>query len=117
VVVLNVSKVRSLREQKGWEQKELAAKANVNAAVVSRLERGTQQDFKISIIASVASALNVPIDALLDEHSQYSPSEITPELQSAMAHLASHPASVQNRIAAMVEAYLFALEKEAQDGN
>jgi len=112
VSVLNVSKIRSLRKQKGWEQKDLAASAKINPAVISRLERGNQNDFKISVIVSIAAALSVPIDNLLQEEYQFSPPTLSPELQSAISHLNTHPTHVQNRIAGMIEGYLSALEKE-----
>ena len=110
--VLNLSKIKSLRKQKGWEQKELAAKANVNPAVISRLERGLQEDFKVSVIVGISLALGIPIDALLEEKFQFSQQEMTPELQSASDRLSTQSPAIQNRIAALIEAYLTAIEKE-----
>lgn len=110
--LLDTSLITRLRKQKGWEQKDLAAAANVNPAVISRLEKGLQNDFKISVIAAVAVALDVPVDNLLIDVYRVTEPNLSPELQSATTNLAKHSFQVQKRIASMIEAYLLSLESE-----
>ena len=58
------SLIAKLRKQKGWEQQQLAAAAAVDPSVVSRLEQGIQEDFKLSVAVSIAKALGVCVDVL-----------------------------------------------------
>ena len=46
VGILNVTRIKTLREQKHWDQQDLARNAQVARSVISRLERGLQDDFQ-----------------------------------------------------------------------
>jgi transcriptional regulator with XRE-family HTH domain len=59
-------KIRLLRRRKGWNQREMAARAGVTQATIVRLERGAV-DANISTIRKVAEALGVSPGELLDE--------------------------------------------------
>lgn len=110
--MLNIEKITQLRKNCGWEQGELAQIANVNPSVISRLERGLQDDFKLSVIVKIANALDVPVDDLLDKSDTENPYELSPELNSAINRLRRHSLIVQNRIAGMISGYLAILESE-----
>lgn len=109
---LDRTKITQLREQRGWDQKDLADAAGVNPAVISRLERNLQEDFKLSVAISLARALGVTVDHIISEEFRSQNLVFSPELLSAISHLASYPFHVQSRIAAVIEAYLAAIDRE-----
>ncbi|MEP7288847.1 MAG: helix-turn-helix transcriptional regulator [Chloroflexota bacterium] len=110
--LLNGFKIKTLREQKHWEQQDLARAAGTARSVISRLERGLQNDFKLSVVVAIAMALGVSIDSLLDESFQIVKPSFTPELQMALAELSHQPEKIQNHIAGIVQGYLTALKKD-----
>lgn len=63
--LINVDMLRSLRELRGWDQQALATQADVDRSVISRIERGSQRDLKVSVLVALARALEVPVDRLL----------------------------------------------------
>ncbi|CUB44769.1 MULTISPECIES: helix-turn-helix domain-containing protein [Bacillus] len=58
-----------LRERKGWSQRELARRVNLNYAVMNRIEKGTRPITDSEII-SLSKVLDVSTDYLLkgDSH-------------------------------------------------
>jgi transcriptional regulator with XRE-family HTH domain len=56
------STIRAVRVRRGWRQSDLAAKARVSPATISRLERGHPGSLTLDIIRRVASALDVRVD-------------------------------------------------------
>jgi transcriptional regulator with XRE-family HTH domain len=56
--------VRSLRQRRGWRQVDLAIKARVSQATVSRLERGHVGTLSVDAVRSVGSALDMRIELL-----------------------------------------------------
>ena len=57
--------VREIREKLGWTQTELAKRSGVRQGVLSDIENGVTKDPRIGTMAALASAMNVPIEALL----------------------------------------------------
>ncbi|WP_313804724.1 helix-turn-helix transcriptional regulator [Cytobacillus sp.] len=53
-----------LRERKGWKQKDLADKVNINVSVMNRIEKGTRPLTDNEII-KISEALEVTTDHLL----------------------------------------------------
>jgi transcriptional regulator with XRE-family HTH domain len=53
-----------LREKKGWKQKELAEKVDINVSVMNRIEKGTRP-LNDSEIIKIADALDVSTEYLL----------------------------------------------------
>jgi transcriptional regulator with XRE-family HTH domain len=53
-----------LREKKGWKQKDLADKVNLNVSVMNRIEKGTRP-LTDSEIVRIADALDVSTEYLL----------------------------------------------------
>ncbi|MEP7113658.1 MAG: helix-turn-helix domain-containing protein [Ilumatobacteraceae bacterium] len=62
------TRLRSLRNTLGLSLDELAARANLSASTISRVETG-KRTISLDILLPLASALNVDLDALLDVHS------------------------------------------------
>jgi len=109
--VVDGDAIRSMREARGWDQLTLAQAAGVNPSVVSRLERGLQDDLKASVLVAIARAFSVPIDSLLrSAHRQVSP-DVTPELAEIVAELARLPPAHQKQVVALLRGYLSALPK------
>jgi len=56
------STIRAVRLKRGWRQVDLAARARVSPATISRLERGHPGSLSLDIIRRVAAALDVRVD-------------------------------------------------------
>lgn len=54
--------IRAVRHRRGWRQRDLASRAGVSAATVSRIERGHLDTLSLRTLRGVASALDVRID-------------------------------------------------------
>ena len=57
--------LRSLRQQHGWSQAELARRAGVTDAYVAQLETGTRRNPSLEVLQRLAKALKVPVTDLL----------------------------------------------------
>lgn len=104
--MLNTSKLRYLREMRGWDQKDLANAADIAPSVISRLERGLQQDLKLSVAIALSKALEVPIDQLLDEEHQAMPTNVCQELELILNVLNTQPQDIQINTAKLISCYL-----------
>ncbi len=62
------TRLRSLRNTLGLSLDELAARANLSASTISRVETG-KRTISLDVLLPLASALHVDLDALLDVHS------------------------------------------------
>jgi transcriptional regulator with XRE-family HTH domain len=67
-------RVQTGRRRKGWTQKDLATKAGVSFAVISRLETG-QQTVSAERLAVIARLLGLSLDQVCQEteESEYEP--------------------------------------------
>lgn len=109
--MVNGKKIASLRQNRGWDQKELAAIVGVVPSVISRLESEAQSDYKLSVVARVARALGVSVDSLLDGTQQDSVIQLLiPELQEVIQHVASKSVSAQRQVAGILRGYLSTIE-------
>ncbi|PKM78123.1 MAG: XRE family transcriptional regulator [Firmicutes bacterium HGW-Firmicutes-15] len=61
-----VRAIKRYRELKGWSQSCLARKSGVSQTYISELEAGKWTP-NLSILRKLASALGVPVSALLDD--------------------------------------------------
>lgn len=57
-------RIRTLREELGWLQRELAERADLPIRTIGRIERG-EVDVRISTLAKIATALGITIEQLL----------------------------------------------------
>lgn len=97
--------LRLLRERHGWDQQTLAHHAGIDASVISRLERGLQTDFKVSVLITLARTLSVSLDILLD-HPAASPPPLIAELELVLPDLARLAPAQQRQVAAILRSYL-----------
>jgi transcriptional regulator with XRE-family HTH domain len=56
--------VRLVRRKRGWRQRDLAARAGVSDATVSRMERGHLDSVALRTIRSVTGALDIRVDVV-----------------------------------------------------
>jgi len=114
VNLLNNEKITELRKQRGWDQYELAKAADVTPSVISRMERGLQEDFKLSVIVAVAKALGTTVDVLLLPYSEPTAEipPLLPKLANTIALLSQRPAKIQQHAAGILNGYLAALDEE-----
>jgi transcriptional regulator with XRE-family HTH domain len=110
--ILNVALIKALREQKQWEQRDLAQAASLSPSVISRLENGLQRDCKLSVAVAIARAFGVTVDTLLNQNFQAESPSLTPRLQTVLAQLSEQPTSIQNGIAGMLQGYITTISKE-----
>lgn len=59
-------RVLQLRKERGWSQQDLAAKAGLDRAYLSTVEKG-RQNITIGAAARIAAALNTTLSALIEE--------------------------------------------------
>lgn len=110
--VVSAEKLRALREAKGWDQSTLAQVAGVYPSVVSRLERGLQDDLTASKLVALARALEVAVDALLTTpHEQ--PEAPEPDLVAAISRVNRLSPAHQRQAAAILRAYILAMPDES----
>jgi len=57
-------RIRAFRSQRGWSQNELASRAGVKQPTLQRIEASKRQDPGFSIVARIAHALGISLDAL-----------------------------------------------------
>ncbi len=62
--------VERLRVDLGWTQVRLADESGVSQAFISSLEGGRRQDAESRLVAALAKALGVTVDALLEEEGE-----------------------------------------------
>src|SRR5258708_38169293 len=80
VSIVNGDKIAELRRQRGWGQRDLAAEAQIDPSVISRLERNLQDDCMLSIVIAIAEALGVTVDELLSKGQHATYLGLAPEL-------------------------------------
>lgn len=61
-------KIKSLRQQKGWSQSEIAEMLNISVPAFSKIETDIT-DLNISRLKQIAEVFNVPVVELLSESS------------------------------------------------
>jgi transcriptional regulator with XRE-family HTH domain len=113
-MLINVDMLRSLREVRGWDQTTLAAHAGIDRSIISRLERGSQQDLKVSILVALANALESTVDVLVlrPESATTDSSSLVAELAAVVDSLGPLPPAHQRRVAAILRGYLSVAPEE-----
>ena len=80
--LLNAETLRRLREARHWDKQTLAQHAGVDPSVISRLERGLQDDLRASVLIALARVFHTPVDALLAQ--PHLPLAVSAELTAAL---------------------------------
>lgn len=61
-------RIKRLRERRGWNQRELARRAQVDHAWIYRLENGERHNISLDAAKRLATALGVSLDVLAGMH-------------------------------------------------
>jgi transcriptional regulator with XRE-family HTH domain len=69
-------KVKTLREKKGMNQKEVAEASGITQATISRIESGQVKELKSEALKRLAGALGVTVDYLVDKTDKLTPNDI-----------------------------------------
>ena len=70
------ARVRALRQQNGWNQKQLAERSAIAQATISRLERGAVKELKAGALARLAHALGASTDYLIGRAATVTPASL-----------------------------------------
>jgi len=60
------ARIKQLRKERGWSQRDLSGRANVSQTRLSKYENGTHQA-PLGALIRIARALALPVDALLPD--------------------------------------------------
>lgn len=107
--MINIAALRHYREQKHWSQRDLARVAKVDASIVSRLERGLQDDMTVGVLVALSDALDIPPAALLPpivEDDSPRSATLTAEMADVVRLVAFLPPRFQNHLAATIRGYV-----------
>lgn len=63
-------RITRLRERRGWNQRELARRAQVDHAWIYRLENGERHNISLEAAKRLATALGVSLDVLAGMHAE-----------------------------------------------
>jgi transcriptional regulator with XRE-family HTH domain len=63
------TKIRELRQARGWSMRELAGRVNSTSSTINKLEKG-QIKIDIAWVKKLSVAFDVPISALMSEHNR-----------------------------------------------
>ncbi len=110
--VVNGKAIINLRKQKGMDQKTLAEKANINASVLSRLERNLQSDFHVSVVVQIADVLEVSVDNLINRNYSESERPIQVDWQLIVEEMQKQPPRIQKQAAYIMKGYLETLKDD-----
>ena len=80
-------KIKELREQRGWSQRELSQRAHVRAALISELESGKKEDTTGSVLRRLARTLGVTVDYLVGMYNGTSDPNVCPGEEDSFAGL------------------------------
>lgn len=58
-------RVKRLRQQRGWLQRDLARTAGLSQPVIARIERGVYPRLQVQTLTALADAFQVSVDFLL----------------------------------------------------
>jgi transcriptional regulator with XRE-family HTH domain len=69
-----MTKLESLRRQKGWSQRELAEKLHISGSIISQIERGFRRAYP-KIMRQLAEVFEVEVSDLFEDDGTPKPSE------------------------------------------
>lgn len=110
--VIDQNALRVLREARGWNQRMLCEVASVDPAVLSRLERGVQDDVSASALVALARALDTPIEALLTPPPDAIARALAPEWTGIVRRVSALSIATQRHVARIVKVFLSTLPDE-----
>lgn len=114
IVGILTEALRALRAARGWDQQTLAHRVGIDPSVISRLERGLQEDTRLSVLLALARAFQVSTDVLLVD--PVIPPALNGDLLAAITTLAQLAPAQQRQVAALLRAYVANLPDQGEAG-
>src|SRR6266851_557238 len=92
-------RIKRLRERRGWNQRELARRAQVDNAWIHRLENGERHNISLDAAKRLATTLGVSLDVLAGMHEELGRDEEegTPAARTDAPPAAPAPPAPQRR--------------------
>jgi transcriptional regulator with XRE-family HTH domain len=106
---IDTAALRALREAHGMDQATLAARAGLDKSVISRLERGVQRDFRVSVLIRLAQVLDTSVESLLHTPYHRTRPALGTELAAVLDQVESLSPAHQQRVASLLRWYLMEL--------
>jgi len=90
------------REQRGWNQQELAARAGIRYETISRIENGVHKEPRVYVAVALAKALGTTVDYLVgmyeeDEREREDAGETAPSAATPREDAPATPPTRQAR--------------------
>ncbi len=98
-------KIRALREQHGWTQKDLALKSRVDQSLISALETDRKEDVRFSTMMALAGALGVQPHQLLTSVESLPVKPTDPQISIMMRMVNNMTAEERASVIAFVNYY------------
>lgn len=106
---INTAALRALREAHGMDQATLAARAGLDKSVISRLERGVQRDFRVSVLIRLAQVLDTSVESFLHTPYHRPRPALGTELAAVLDQVETLSPTHQQRVASLLRWYLMEL--------
>jgi transcriptional regulator with XRE-family HTH domain len=102
-------RIRKVRKAKGLSQEALAAKVDISLPHMSHIETGNTK-LSLPVLVALAEALDVKVDDLLYDNTQYSPNAAVNEIAAVLLSCTAQESKI---IVDMVKALKAALEQHS----
>lgn len=89
-------RIRRLRRERGWSQRELARRAGVSNSLISRIELGQGEELSLAHLERIARVLGVSLSYLVSTD-EFAPAD-DPEVQELLREFLTLPADVRKSI-------------------
>lgn len=109
--LIDPTRVKVLRKARGWNQIDLSKHSKVDKSIISRIERGFQADYRVSVVVKLAKSLNVPVDSLIVSEEPRETEEMIPEVADMIYQLKKHDIKVQHQVVTITRAFLSTIEE------
>lgn len=109
--IIDGERLRALREARNWDKQTLAQQAGISASVITRLERGSQADLRVSILLALARTLEIEPGALLTAITPAS-GQALPDLAAALHEASRLSPSHQRHLASLMKTYILELPQD-----
>jgi transcriptional regulator with XRE-family HTH domain len=106
--IIDGERLRALREARSWDKRTLAQQAGISASVVTRLERGSQADLRVSVLLALARTLEIEPGTLLTANTLES-GQAQPDLEAAFREASRMAPNNQRHLASLMRIYVLEL--------
>jgi transcriptional regulator with XRE-family HTH domain len=100
-------KIRSLRERRGWTQKDLSLKSGIDQSLISALETDRKEDVRFSTIMALARSLGVQPHQLLTSSESVPVEPTDPQISIMMRMVNNMTVEERASVIALVNLYKY----------